>query len=92
MAEKVRKRVVKNRLLELIQAKERKIGRRVKQHDIAEFAEVSDHTIIAWIRNEVSRFDGKLVANLCDYFDCELSDLLYFEVSYEDLPQDPDQD
>jgi DNA-binding Xre family transcriptional regulator len=92
MTQKVRQRIVKNRLLELIQAKERKMGRRVKQHDIAEFAEVSDHTIIAWIRNDVSRFDGKLLASLCDYFDCELSDLLYFETTYVDLPQDPDQE
>ena len=91
MMPKARKRVVKNRLRELIQERERKTNRRVKQHDIAEFAEVSDHTIISWIRNEVSRFDAKLISRLCDYFDCELADLLYFEESWEDIPEDPDQ-
>jgi DNA-binding Xre family transcriptional regulator len=74
-----KRRIIKNRLLELIQEEERKLGRRVKQRDIATFAEVRDHTIIAWIRNEVTRFDAKVVERLCDYFDCEVQDLLYFE-------------
>jgi putative transcriptional regulator len=87
----IKQRKVRNRLLELIQEKERKIGRRVKQHDIAEFAGVSDHTIIAWIRNEVTRFDAKLIENLCNYFNCDIADLLYFEETYVDIPEDPDQ-
>jgi DNA-binding Xre family transcriptional regulator len=73
------KRIVRNRLLELMQARERKIGRRVKQHDIAVFAGVSDHTIINWIRNEVTRFDGETIERLCEYFACDINDLLYFE-------------
>lgn len=88
---KIKQRKVRNRLLELIQEKERKMGRRLKQHDIAEFAGVSDHTIIAWIRNEVTRFDAKLIENLCNYFNCDIGDLLYFEVTYEELPEDADQ-
>jgi DNA-binding Xre family transcriptional regulator len=88
---KIMRRKIKNRLLELIQEKERKMGRRIKQRDIAEFAEVRDHTIIAWIRNEVSRFDAKVIERLCDYFNCEVGDLLYLEITYEDIPQDPDQ-
>ena len=76
----MRQRIVRNRLLELIQERERKIGRRVKQHDIAQFVGVSDHTIINWIRNETSKFDGEIIARLCDYFDCDLADLLYFEM------------
>ena len=76
----MKQRIVRNRLLELIQERERKIGRRVKQHDIAQFVGVSDHTIINWIRNETSKFDGEIIARLCDYFDCDLADLLYFEM------------
>lgn len=76
----MKQRTVRNRLLELMQERERKIGRRLKQHDIAEFVGVSDHTIINWIRNDVTKFDGQTIARLCDYFNCELSDLLYFEM------------
>lgn len=35
--------------------------------------------IINGIRNDLTRFDGKMIARLCDYFDCDLADLLYFE-------------
>ena len=76
----MKQRKVRNRLLELMQERERKIGRRLKQHDIAEFVGVSDHTIINWIRNDVTKFDGQTIEGLCDYFNCELSDLLYFEM------------
>lgn len=84
----MRQRQVRNRLLELIQERERKIGRRVKQHDIAVFAGVSDHTIINWIRNETSKFDGQTIERICDYFDCDIADLLYFEyIEVEDSDQ-----
>ncbi len=76
----MKQRKVRNRLLELMQKRERKIGRRVKQHDIAEFVGVNDHTIINWIRNDVTKYDGQIIERLCDYFNCELSDLLYFEM------------
>lgn len=76
----MQKRIVKNRLLELMQERERKLGRRLRQHDIAVFANVSDHTIIHWIRNETSRFDGETIERLCAYFNCDIADLLYFEL------------
>jgi hypothetical protein len=65
----MKKRKMKNRLLELIQERERTIGRRVKQRA----------TIINWIRNDVSRFESRVVERLCEYFNCDVGDLLYFE-------------
>jgi DNA-binding Xre family transcriptional regulator len=91
MVAKARQRKLKNRLLELIHERESKIGRRIRQHDIAAFAEVRDHTITAWIHNEVTRFDARVVERLCDYFQCDVGDLLYFEETYVDIPEDPDQ-
>jgi DNA-binding Xre family transcriptional regulator len=91
MVAMARQRKLKNRLLQLIHERESKIGRRIRQHDIAQFAEVRDHTIIAWIRNEVTRFDARVVERLCDYFQCDVGDLLYFEETYVDIPEDPDQ-
>ena len=63
-------------------------GRGFKQHDIATFVGVSDHTIINWIRNETKRYDAEIIEGLCDYFNCEISDLLYFEmVEVEDTTE-----
>jgi DNA-binding Xre family transcriptional regulator len=84
-------RKLKNRLLQLIHERESKIGRRIKQHDIAEFAGVKDHTISAWLHGDITRFDARVVERLCDYFQCDVGDLLYFEESYVDIPEDPDQ-
>lgn len=75
----LKRRKIRNRLLELIQERERKMGRRLKQHDLAVFAGVSDHTIINWIRNETTRYEGQTIERLCEYFDCEISDLLVFD-------------
>jgi putative transcriptional regulator len=89
---KMRIRKVKNRLFELIRQKELKDSRRITQKEIAEFAGVAEHTIINWIRNNTTRYDTNVVEAICDFFDCELCDLLYFEVSYtDDIPEDPDQ-
>lgn len=75
----MKQRKLRNRLLELIQERERKIRRRIKQHDLATFIGVADNTITNWIHNDVSRFDAKIVEGICDYFDCEIEDLFYFE-------------
>jgi putative transcriptional regulator len=89
---KTKERKMKNRLFELIRQQELKEGRRITQKEIAEFADVTEHNIGKWIRNEMTRYDTKVVERICGFFDCDLSDLLYFEFSDEDLPQDPDQD
>ncbi len=85
----IRQRKIRNRLLELMQERERKIGRRIKQRDIAEFVGVSDHTIINWIRNTTTKYDGQILERLCDYFNCDIGDLLYFEwVEVDEIPED----
>lgn len=79
MAKSLKQRKVRNRLLELMQERERKLSRRLTQHEIAEFVGSTDHTIKKWIANKVTRFDSHIIEGLCDYFDCEVGDLLYFE-------------
>ena len=80
------KRVLKNRLLILIQERERTINRRIKLKDLATFVGVTNHTITSWIRNEVRKNEAQIVEGFCDYFDCDVADLLYFErVEVEDV-------
>ncbi|MDX2137355.1 MAG: helix-turn-helix transcriptional regulator [Chloroflexota bacterium] len=75
----MKKRVLKNRLLELIQQRERTIGRRIKLKDLAEFVGVTNHTITSWIRNDVRKYEAHIIEGFCDYFACDIGDLLYFE-------------
>jgi DNA-binding Xre family transcriptional regulator len=79
-------RKLKNRLLELVQARERQLNRRIQQKEIAKATQIAEHTIAAWLQNKIVRFDGEVIERFCAYFECEVSDLLYL-----DLPQDPDQ-
>jgi DNA-binding Xre family transcriptional regulator len=77
----MKKRVMRNRLLELIQQRERKTSRRIKLKDLADFVGVTNHTVTSWIRNDVRKYEAHIVEGFCDYFDCDLSDLLYFEMT-----------
>ncbi|MBZ0305472.1 MAG: helix-turn-helix transcriptional regulator [Anaerolineae bacterium] len=82
------KRILKNRLLILIQERERKINRRVKLKDLASFVGVTNHTVTSWIRNDVRKYEAQIIEGFCDYFDCELADLLYFEYVEGEDPAD----
>jgi DNA-binding Xre family transcriptional regulator len=77
----MKKRILKNRLLELIQERERKINRRIKLKDLASFVGVTNHTVTSWIRNDVRKYEAHIVEGLCDYFGCDVGDLLYFEMA-----------
>jgi putative transcriptional regulator len=82
----MRKRKIRNRLMELMQERERKIGRRLKQRDVARAVGTADHTIMNWLRNEVSRFDSDLLERMCEFFECEVGDLIYLKWVEEDEP------
>jgi transcriptional regulator with XRE-family HTH domain len=82
----MRQRQLRNRLLELMQRRERKENRRLTQHEIALYIGVTDHTISSWLKNDVTRFDRHVVEGLCEYFGCEVGDLLYLEWVEEDEP------
>lgn len=72
-------RKLRNRLLFLLTEKERAEGRRIPQAEVAKAIGVSNHTIGNWIRNDVAKVEASIVENLCEYFGCELWDLLYLE-------------
>ena len=86
----MKQRQLKNRLLELMQARERKEGRRLKQREISSFIGVTDHTISSWLKNDVTRYDKHVVEGLCAYFQCEVGDLLYLDDVEEDEPTPDD--
>jgi putative transcriptional regulator len=79
-------RRLKNRLLLLLTDKERKEERRIKQVEIARAINISHNTIASWLRNDVTKLEAHVIEGLCEYFQCDLSDLLYFEETDEGTP------
>lgn len=40
---------------------------------------VTNHTITSWIRNDVRKYEAHIIEGFCDYFDCDVGNLLYFD-------------
>lgn len=78
------RRKLKNRFLVLLTEKERREERRVPLSEVAAAIKASNNTMTNWVRNKVQKYDTDLVERLCDYFDCDLTDLLYFEIVKDD--------
>ena len=72
---------LKNRLLELIQERERKLARKITIAEIAAEIDVSERTIKRWVANDVTKFEAPIVERICRKFECDLQDLLYLEPS-----------
>jgi DNA-binding Xre family transcriptional regulator len=73
------KRKLQNRLLILVTEKEQREKQRITQTKLAQEIGVSIHTIGSWLRNDVTKFEAPIVERLCEYFQCELWDLLVLE-------------
>jgi len=66
--------------------KDRKEGRRIRQNEISKATNIAPHTIGSWVRNDITKFEAYVVERLCDYFECDVADLLYFEEMDEGTP------
>jgi putative transcriptional regulator len=72
-------RKLRNRLLALVTERELKIGRRIKYVEIAEATGLANSIISRWMNGKVENYESRVVEKLCDYFECELWDLLVLE-------------
>ena len=70
---------LKNRLFYLVSDKERQIGRRITNLEIAEATGVSIQLVGRWMRNEVTQFREDVILSFCRYFKCEVADLIYID-------------
>lgn len=70
--------MVKNRLLILLQEKGAKQGERITQKDLAMATGITEATLSNWIKGKVDRFDAKVIDAICEYFDCQVGDLLEY--------------
>jgi len=73
---------VRINLEELIRQKSNRDGRAdrpITQNEIALATGIPQGTISRWVGDKVDRLDKDILKRLCDYFDCEIGDLLYLD-------------
>lgn len=71
---------MRNKLLDLIQEKQRKEKRLISQREIAARLGISVNTLKKWIKQDVGRYDDDIVSAICIYFEIdEPNQLFYFE-------------
>lgn len=70
---------LKNRLIYLISEKQKRDNRLITLTELATETSLSYNTLRRWTNNDVERFDSPVVVALCDYFGCDIADLLYIE-------------
>ncbi len=71
-------------IYELMKKKAERDGRDVglnpiTQEEIANAIDVPQGTISRWAGNKVDRLDKRIMIKLCEYFECEIGDLLKLE-------------
>lgn len=69
---------IRNRFEILLAQKQVRDGRSYTYEDIYAATGISPNTLTSYARQRVTRFDGKTVTALCDWLDCELSELLEY--------------
>lgn len=69
---------VRNRFRILLAEKEVREGRSYTYEDIQEKTGLAPRTIANYATGKVQRFDASTLETLCDWFGCDLSDLLEY--------------
>lgn len=70
---------VKNRLVALIGEKQAKTNKPVSQADVANAVGLSRQAIHKWTRNEIKTYPADTLDKLCQFFDCQVGDILVYE-------------
>ena len=67
---------MKNRLAAFLAEKEMHENRRISIKELEKDTQVSKQTLYAWLNNDISRYDERVIINLCQYFKKSVGDLL----------------
>lgn len=70
------RRKVSNRLKVLIAEKEIREHRKITYRQIAQETGIATSTLVAYAQRTVNRYDSQTLEALCEYFNCEISDIL----------------
>jgi len=61
-------------------ARDGRFGEPITQQELADAVGVTRATISDWAAGKVDRLDKDVLARLCQYFQCEIGDLLHLEL------------
>lgn len=71
---------MRSKLKERITARERELGRRINQLEIAQATGINPNTISRWMApTPFKRIEAEVVVPLCKYLDCGLDDIIELE-------------
>ncbi len=72
-------KIVRNRFKELLAIKERRDGRRYTRREMEAITGVTLKTVQGWANNRATQFHSQQIEAFCEFFECELGDLLILE-------------
>jgi len=72
-------KVVHNRFSELLAIKERKEGRSYSRREIVEATGISLTSVQNWALNRVTQFQSEQILAFCNFFECDIQDLLVID-------------
>ena len=58
---------------------EAEIGKRLTYEDVTEATGISAATLSRWMSKQVTRFDAETIQALCEYFQCEVGELILLD-------------
>jgi putative transcriptional regulator len=70
---------VTNKFRELLKMKELAEGRDIPLVKVEAETNITRKTLQAWRDNKIKRFDKDVIKSLCDYFDCDVGDLIEYK-------------
>ena len=70
--------LIRNRFKILLTQKETRDGRKYTYDDIREAKGISPTTLSNYARGTVTRFDEPTLVALCEFFECELAELIEY--------------
>lgn len=63
----------------LLAQKATRLQKNIALQDVQRETGIAWSTLNAWANNRVTRYDAPVIQALCEYFDCQVGDLLVFE-------------
>ena len=70
---------VTNQFRILLAQKATKLQKNIALMDVQRETGIAWSTLNAWANNQVTRYDAPVIKALCEYFDCQVGDLLVYE-------------
>jgi putative transcriptional regulator len=79
----VHQKKIFNRFKILLAQKEFETGKKIPYSEIKNATGIASSTLSAWATNEIKRYHEDTIAALCEYFGCEVGDLIVYKRTEE---------